>query len=98
MSIGLWTLLSIRLRILLSTGLRILLNTGDLSQHRCDDGTADSSSDELKQRVCNCRREILNVPDCIERQINGEPHQTPYESTNLEAVHDRRGITPCPTL
>ena len=32
-------------------GLRTLLSIGDLPQYRCDDGTSDPSSDELKQRV-----------------------------------------------
>ena len=43
--------------------LRSLLSTGDLHQYRCDDGTADSTSDELKQRVYDCRREILQLLD-----------------------------------
>ncbi len=39
------------------------MSTGDLPQYRCDDGTADSTSDELKQRVYDCRREILQLLD-----------------------------------
>jgi len=42
-------------------GLRSLLSTGDLPQHGCDDSTADSTSDELKQRVYACRRAYFDL-------------------------------------
>ncbi len=80
----------------MNTGLRTLLSTGDLPQHPSDDGTADASTDELKQRVCNCRREIREVSDSIDNQIGAEPHQKTHDRTDLEALHDRRGSSASP--
>ena len=74
----------------------LLRSIGDLRQHRCDDGTADSSSDEFKQRVRDGRREIRDVPDPIVDEIHAEPHQKAHDRTDLEAVHDRRGTGPGP--
>ena len=62
----------------------------DEEVHRYHDGTADSSTDGLKQRVYDRRGQIRHVPRSVEDKVYAEPEKEAYDRSSLEAVQHRR--------